>query len=78
LSEATSREHTDADLNVVSEGECDYSRNQSVLGRPVDESAALKDGSDGKYGAGRYFCSADFDCAENVVGGVVHACSRTD
>ncbi len=78
MSEATSHEHIDAYLNVVSEGQRDHSWDKSVLGRAVDESAALKDGGDGKHSAGRYFCSADFNGTKNVVGGVVHACSRTD
>ena len=57
----------------MAKGEGDNARDKSVLGRAVDESAALENCGDGKNCAGCDFSGAGVDCAQDVVGGVVDA-----
>jgi hypothetical protein len=61
-----------ADEGVVLLGQLDGTRDESVLGRAVDEGHIFEDRSNGEDGRGRNLFVTCLDCLEKVVSGVVY------
>jgi hypothetical protein len=61
-----------ANEGVVLLGQLDGTRDESVLGRAVDEGDIFKDRSNGEDGRGRNLFVTCLDCLEKVVSGVVY------
>jgi len=67
----TSLEVITTDVDTMTFSEFENTRDEGVLGRTVDESAAFEDGGNGEDGGRRDFRSVGLDGGEEVVGSIV-------